>query len=68
VWADLGVLQASHDPHALRVIQLLKLNGLADDPRKGGFIGVSGAESLVFLTGTMRRLGELVRREIAHDP
>ncbi len=62
VWADLGVLEPSHDPHALRVIQLLKLNGLADEPRKGGFLGVSGTESLVFLTGTLRRLGELLAR------
>jgi hypothetical protein len=63
VWADLGVLEPSHDPHALRVIQLLKLNGLADDPRKGGFLGVSGAESMVFFSGTLRRLGELLARK-----
>lgn len=59
-WADLGALEPANDQHAYRVIQQLKLNGLADDPPKGGFTGVSGRESWVMETAILRRLARLL--------
>jgi site-specific recombinase XerC len=59
-WADLGVLASGRDRHIYRVIQQLKLNGLADDPPRGGFTGVSGKESLVVMASVLRRLARLL--------
>ena len=59
-WTALGVLASTDDPHVYRVIQQLKLNGLADDPPKGGFTGVSGKESFVVAGSVLRRLASLV--------
>jgi len=58
-WADLGVLAPDHHPRAERVIQQLKLNGLADDSG-GGYWGVRASESFVMAEVVLRRLARLL--------
>jgi hypothetical protein len=59
-WRILGMLEAQHDVHVLRVIQQLKLNRLADDPNDGGAIGVSGSRIVWISRSTLQRLAALI--------
>jgi len=59
-WADLGPLEAHHTQHVLHVVQLLKLNALANDPRVGGFAATSGPENFVVAATVWRRLAALL--------
>ncbi len=49
-----------HLPHLLRLFQLLKVNGLANDARSGGVGAVSGPEVVVFASGTVQRMRDLL--------